>query len=114
MHQGKSPRHLVHYLGICQQSLVEERNGEVNFMARGIYHATMISTVSPTYAREILGREGGGGLDGLLRYRHFDVHGILNGIDYEVWNPATDRHLTANFDAATPDRRHANKHTLQA
>ena len=59
-------------------------------MARGIYHATMINTVSPTYAREIMTPEGGR-LDGLLRYRHFDVHGILNGLDYDTWNPATDR-----------------------
>ena len=71
-------------------------------MARGIYHATMVSTVSPTYAREIMTWEGGSGLDGLLRHRHFDVHGILNGLDYEVWNPATDRHLAAPFDADTP------------
>ena len=62
-------------------------------MARGIYHATMINTVSPTYAREILTPEYGERLDGLLRYRHFDVHGILNGLDYETWNPATDSHL---------------------
>ena len=65
-------------------------------MARGIYHATMISTVSPTYAREILTWQGGSGLDGLLRQRHFDVHGILNGLDVDIWNPATDRHLAAN------------------
>src|SRR5262249_39733452 len=82
-------------------------------MARGIYHATMISTVSPTYAREILTREGGCGLDALLRHRHFDVHGILNGLDYEVWNPASDRHLAATFDAGTLDRRRANKRALQ-
>ena len=49
--------------------LVEEAYGEINFMARGIYHATMINTVSPTYAREILTREGGASLDGLLRHR---------------------------------------------
>src|SRR5205807_1159090 len=95
-------------------SLAEERRGEVNFMARGIFHATMISTVSPTYAREIMGREGGCGLDGLLRHRHFDVHGILNGLDYEVWNPATDKHLAAPFDAGTLDRRLENKRALQA
>ncbi len=67
------------YLGLLTHRLAEERFGEVNFMARGIYHATMISTVSPTYAREIMTYEGGSGLDGLLRHRHFDVHGILNG-----------------------------------
>src|SRR5262249_8928052 len=88
--------------------------GEVNFMARGIYHATMISTVSPTYAREIMGREGGAGLDGLLRHRHFDVHGILNGLDYEVWDPTTDRHLAAPFHAGTLERRREDKRALQA
>jgi starch synthase len=85
----------------------------VNFMARGICHANMITTVSPTYAREIMAPENGGGLDGLLRYRHFDVHGIVNGLDYEVWNPATDRHLAATYDASTPERRSINKRALQ-
>jgi hypothetical protein len=83
-------------------------------MARGIFHATMINTVSAAYSREILGREGGCALDGLLRHRHFDVHGILNGLDYEVWNPATDRHLAATFDAGSLDRRLPNKRALQA
>jgi starch synthase len=113
MHQGTASRHVLRYLGVGAQRLHEERHGEVNFMARGIYHATMISTVSPTYSREILTREGGGGLDALLRYRHFDVHGILNGLDYAVWDPAADRRLAAPFDAATLDRRPANKRALQ-
>ena len=70
-------------------------------MARAIYHATMINTVSPTYAREILTPVYGEGLDALLRYRHFDVHGILNGLDYDVWNPATDTHIASTYDAST-------------
>jgi starch synthase len=114
MHQGTAPWHIFHYLGLLSHSLREERPGEVNFMARGVYHATMITTVSPTYAREIMGREGGGGLDALLRHRHFDVHGILNGLDYESYNPAADRHLAATFDADTLDRRRVNKRALQA
>jgi starch synthase len=113
-HQGHAAWQAFHYLGVRTHRLVEERPGMVNFMARGIYHATMITTVSPTYAREIMTREGGCGLDGLLRHRHFDVHGILNGLDYAVWNPATDRHLAATFDADTLDRRLANKRALQA
>jgi starch synthase len=113
-HQGTAPWHIFEYLGLLTHGLREERFGEVNFMARGIFHATMINTVSPTYAREILGREGGCGLDGLLRHRHLDVHGILNGLDYEVWNPATDRQLAAPFDAGSLDRRLANKRALQA
>jgi starch synthase len=114
MHQGTAPWQVFEYLGLLTHRLAEERPGEVNFMARGIYHATMISTVSPTYAREILTPQGGSGLDGLLRHRHFDVHGILNGLDYEVWDPATDRHLAARFDAGTLERRLANKRALQA
>jgi starch synthase len=114
MHQGTAPWRIFEYLGLVTHGLAEERYGEVNFVARGIYHATMINTVSPNYAREIMTREGGGGLDGLLRHRHFDVHGILNGIDYDIWNPATDHHLAAPFDAAALERRLANKRALQA
>jgi len=113
MHQGKTAWNVFTYLGILSHRLQEERHNEVNFMARGIYHATMISTVSPTYAREILAPPNGGGLDGLLRQRHFDLHGILNGIDYAVWNPATDRHLAATFEAGSLERRLANKRALQ-
>ncbi len=113
-HQGRAPWHIFRYLGLLTHGLVEERRGEVNFMARGIYHATMVTTVSPTYAREIMSYEGGSGLDGILRHRHFDVHGILNGLDYEVWNPLTDRHLAAPFDAASLERRAENKRALQA
>jgi starch synthase len=58
--------------------------------------------------------EGGCGLDALLRHRHFDVHGILNGLDYEVWCPAADPHLAAPFGPDTLDRRGANKRALQA
>jgi starch synthase len=114
MHQGTASWNVFTYLGVHAAKLLEERPGEVNFMARGIYHATMISTVSPNYAREILQREGGCGLDTLLRHRHFDLHGILNGLDLEVWNPAADAHLAARFDADTLDRRLENKRALQA
>jgi starch synthase len=114
MHQGWCPWNVFAYLGLITHGLNEERYGEVNFMARGIFHATMINTVSPTYGREIMSREGGCGLDGLLRYRHFDVHGILNGLDYETWNPATDKHLAATFDSGRLHQRLVNKRALQA
>jgi starch synthase len=113
-HQGTAPWNVFDYLGLLTHGLVEERFGEVNFMARGIYHATMVSTVSPSYAREIMTWDGGSGLDALLRHRHFDVHGILNGIDCQVWDPTTDRHLAANFAADTLVRRAENKRALQA
>ncbi|MDT8306077.1 MAG: glycogen synthase [Anaerolineae bacterium] len=112
-HQGRSPWHVLEYLGIWTHSLHEEPYGEVNFMARGIYHATMVNTVSPTYAREIMTAEGGAGLDGLLRHRSFDVHGILNGIDYETWNPATDPRLAQTYSRDEWELRQVNRRALQ-
>src|SRR5574341_264491 len=113
-HQGNASWDVLNYLGVITHGLAEEKYGEVNFMARGIYHATLVNTVSPTYAREIMTKEGGAGLDGLLRYRSFDVHGILNGLDYDVWNPAADPRLAKPFDADHLDERLHNKHSLQA
>src|SRR5262245_11463035 len=113
-HQGRASRDVLRYLGAEVPPMMEESGGaEVNFMARGIYHATIINTVSPTYAREILSESGGNGLDALLRFRHFDVHGILNGLDGEVWNPGTDPRLPATFDALHLERRSASKRALQ-
>lgn len=113
-HQGKADWQIFDYLGIQTHALHEENYGEVNFMARGIYHATMVNTVSPTYAREIMTPEGGAGLDGLLRYRGFDVHGILNGIDRSEWNPAADERLAAVYDVDHLEQRVQNRGALQA
>ena len=113
-YQGKADRSVLHYLGTGVEPLIEEDWQHVNFMARGIYHATMINTVSPTYAREIKSPQGGAGLDRLLRHRQYDVHGILNGLDYEVWNPATDPHLATNFDLNSLFGRVQNKRALQS
>jgi starch synthase len=84
-----------------------------SLMGLGILAADGISTVSPTYAREILTPEGGAGLDGILRRRHDRLVGILNGIDTDSWNPAADGEIAATFDAATLERRAANKEALQ-
>jgi starch synthase len=84
-----------------------------SLMALGILGADWLTTVSPTYAREILTPEGGHGLDGVLRARADRLAGILNGIDAESWNPATDADLIATFDAATLSRRSRNKTDLQ-
>ncbi|MDR1789912.1 MAG: glycogen synthase GlgA [Opitutaceae bacterium] len=75
-----------------------ESFGSVNMMKAGLYHSTKLTTVSPTYAREIRTPEGGWGLDPVLRFRGGDLIGILNGIDTTVWNPATDRLLAARYD----------------
>jgi starch synthase len=86
----------------------------INLLKGGIYHATLVTTVSPRYAREIQTPEGGEGLDGALRDRGGDVVGILNGIDDEVWNPETDPLLAAPFTAEDLEGKVACKAALQA
>ncbi len=113
-HQGRTSWNVFDYLQLHTHSLTEEAYGEVNFMARGIYHANIINTVSPTYAREIMTPQGGAGLDGLLRHRQRDLHGILNGLDYDEWNPATDDRLPGNFVQASLQKRDENRRALQA
>lgn len=85
-----------------------------SLLGLGILGADWLSTVSPTYAREILTPEGGRGLDGLLRARADRLAGILNGIDTDFWNPATDRLLARTFDVSSLARRVENKRALQA
>jgi starch synthase len=74
-----------------------EFHDQLNFMKAGLVFADALTTVSPTYAREILTVEGGYGLDTVLRRRQADLVGILNGIDVEEWDPATDPHLPDHF-----------------
>ncbi len=112
--QGETNWNIFDYLGIQTHALFEEEYGEVNLMARGIYHATLVNTVSPTYAREITSEQGGAGLDGLLRHRQYDLHGILNGLDYDEWDPATDATLPVNFSADNLDERIQVRRALQA
>ena len=83
------------------------------FMARGILFADKINTVSPRYAREILTPDFGHDLDPLLRDREPDLHGILNGIDIEAYNPAADPYLASHYAVETLERRAPNKAALQ-
>jgi len=87
--------------------------GQVNFMKGGLNFADLITTVSPTYAREIQYPFFGEKLDGLLKYKSGILHGILNGIDYEIYNPATDPLIFYPYDAASAGRKQENKEKLQ-
>lgn len=84
-----------------------------NFMRRGIMYADLVNTVSPSYAKEILRPKYGEGLDKLLTEVRGKLSGILNGIDYEEFNPATDKLLAANFDVYSLEKRGQNKLALQ-
>ena len=70
--------------------------GEANYLKGGIVYADEITTVSPSYADEITTPEGGEGLDGLMLERRKHLSGILNGIDYSVYNPAKDKYISCN------------------
>ncbi len=85
----------------------------VNFMALGIRHADVVTTVSPTYAREILTPDRGEGLEHLLATRHDRLRGILNGLDTAAFDPATDSALVQRFDADHLEARQTNKSALQ-
>ncbi|MEM8815066.1 MAG: glycogen synthase GlgA [Pseudomonadota bacterium] len=100
-YQGMFPAYVLEQLGLtgAEHHLHQDdlKDGVVNFLKTGILYANLITTVSPTYAREILGEDYGMGLNDLLRQRAQSVVGILNGVDYEEWNPATDELLPANY-----------------
>ena len=70
---------------------------QISFMKAALYYARLITTVSPSYAEEIQTVEFGSGFDGLLSFRQQDLCGVLNGIDRHEWNPASDKHLPANY-----------------
>ena len=87
--------------------------GKVSFLKAGIRFSDRITTVSPTYAREILTAEHGCGLDGLLRHRMNSMSGILNGVDYRVWDPTDDQHLPATFRVGDLSGKRVCKAELQ-
>ncbi|HEC33878.1 MAG TPA: glycogen synthase [Chloroflexi bacterium] len=90
-----------------------EPPGQVNWMAQGIANADLVSTVSQQYAQDILEPEAGAGLAPLLRQRRERLFGVLNGIDYDLWDPATDPHIPQRFDLSTLKMRAVNKAALQ-
>lgn len=86
----------------------------VNFMKGGLVYADYISTVSKTYAKEIQYSYFGENLDGLLRKRKDELFGIINGLDYERYNPRTDKNIYETYDASDPSRKADNKTELQS
>jgi starch synthase len=95
-----TPRYLEYY-------------GKINFLKGGIVFADAITTVSPTYAQEILTLEQGFGLDGVFRERAANLVGIPNGVDYDVWNPETDSYIAKNYSLNNPSGKRMCKTDLQ-
>ena len=114
--QGIFPAALLTALGLPPHALSidgVEYFGGIGFLKAGLLFAERITTVSPTYATEIRTPADGMALDGLLRGRGGAVSGILNGIDTDIWNPATDELLPARFDATHLEERARNRRELQ-
>ena len=112
---GIFPRNNLTQVGMPPESFNAdgvEFYGQLSFMKAGLRYSDHITTVSRTYAREILTEEAGNGFAGLLRSRGADLTGILNGIDERIWDPAGDRLIVANFDADRLDAKAANKTAL--
>ncbi|HXG57410.1 MAG TPA: glycogen synthase GlgA [Thermoanaerobaculia bacterium] len=89
-----------------------EHYGQINLMKGGIIFADQVTTVSPTYAREIQTPATGAGLDGLLRSLSFKLTGILNGIDVTEWDPSSDPHIASTYDAERLNGKALSKRAL--
>ncbi|MFO1032864.1 MAG: glycogen synthase GlgA [Hyphomicrobiales bacterium] len=114
--QGQFPAAIFPRLGLPASAFAidgVEYYGNVGFLKGGLACADAITTVSPTYAREICTPEFGMGLDGLLRARRNVTSGIVNGIDTAIWNPASDKALAAPYTAKTLNARRTNKRELE-
>ncbi|PIR87755.1 MAG: hypothetical protein COU10_02990 [Candidatus Harrisonbacteria bacterium CG10_big_fil_rev_8_21_14_0_10_45_28] len=94
-------------------SFNDPRLMKINGMRRGIMYADAINTISPTYAKEIMTKDFGGGLDDLLRERRAFLYGILDGIDYKTWSPSTDPYISQKYSKQNLGLRKENKETLQ-
>src|SRR5882672_2068191 len=86
--------------------------GRISYLKSGLMFSRILTTVSPRYAREIQTPEFGFGFDGILRWRGDDVVGILNGIDYDLWDPSRDPHLPGRYDAKRLASKEASKQAV--
>jgi starch synthase len=115
-HQGVFPKEALAVTGLSYEEDFNvggvEFYGGINLLKQGIVSADLVTTVSPTYAKEIQTEENGCRLDGVLRAKGRIV-GIVNGVDYGVWNPATDSNLVARYDAEDPSNKARCKGALQ-
>ena len=115
--QGLFPMHDWPMLGLASYLMSPtglEYHGQLSFMKAGLQFADQVTTVSPNYAREIATPEFGCGLDGVVRGRGAAVSGILNGIDGDIWNPATDAAIARPYDVLRLDGKVACRRALQA
>jgi starch synthase len=115
-YQGVFGAEIVKDMGLADSASMLDADDlagdRVNFMKTGVIHADLLTTVSPTYAREILEPEYGMGLECHLRSRGGSVTGILNGVDYLEWNPETDPLIPFTYSSNNPEGKEKNKQAL--
>ncbi|HEY5539482.1 MAG TPA: glycogen synthase GlgA [Thermoplasmata archaeon] len=115
-HQGLFGKEVFDWLGLPPETWSPEGVeffGQLNFMKAGIVYADRVNTVSPTYAKEIQTESYGYKLDGLLRSRAGKVSGILNGIDYDVWDSKKDQLIDQRYSKSSMEKKAKNKAALQ-
>jgi starch synthase len=116
-YQGKSDIEVLKTGNLKKNSLKslsrDARDGDINFMVQGILNADLVSTVSKTYAKEITTSFFGAKLDNIIKKRKKDLSGILNGIDTEFFNPATDKFIKQKYSLKNLDKKIKNKLALQ-
>ncbi len=113
-YQGIFPKESFLKSGLPDEIFPEiEHNGNFNFLKAGILYADAITTVSPTYAKEIISDdEFGAGLSNVLRKRKKDFYGVLNGVDYSVWSPENDKFIPVPYNIQTIESKYENKKAL--
>ena len=114
--QGLFPAELLAPLELSAASFVEqglEYYGQISFLKAGVNYSDAVTTVSPTYAQEILSPEQGMGFDGILRAREDALTGICNGIDTQVWDPASDPLIAKNYSSRNLAARKQNTSALR-
>ncbi|MCL5291903.1 MAG: glycogen synthase [Actinobacteria bacterium] len=114
-HKGLFSKETIEFAGLSGRPEVKDMSldGQISYLKGALTHADVITTVSCRYAKEIQTKEFGEGFDELLRYRSDNLFGILNGIDYSVWNPKTDRLIPFNYSAEALSGKAACKAALQ-
>jgi len=116
-HQGKSEIKVLSTANLSTNSLkplaIDARDGDINFMAQGILNADAVNTVSPTYTKEITTSIYGAGLEKVIKANSHKISGILNGIDIDFFNPATDKNIYKKYSIKNIEDKTVNKLKLQ-
>jgi starch synthase len=115
-YQGGFPASVLPETGLLRDSHLlhqdQLKEGRINFLLHGIMYASAVTTVSPTYSKEIRTPEYGAGMEGFLNARSSSVYGILNGVDYDEWSPQADRNIPARYDVGDLAGKERNKAAL--